>query len=379
MIRRLSAVLILLGIMASKVKPVNDDFKHRDDTIPGQLKNDWIADRIDSTMRANNIPGLALAVVDGDDLRFSGFGTLERGKSCEIDEHSIFQIASDTKKFTAIIVRNLEAEGKLNLNTPISQYLTDSISEEARRSFSNVTLKLLLLHRAGIPNRAPGNKRIDGSAMLIEYTEENLLADLNRIQPEFTPDSRMAYSNFGYAIVGYICEIVSGKKYHELLKYYITDYYRMQNTFVYPSAEQLTIIAQPYRKDDRMVKSYPWKMGKITPAGGIYSNASDLSTLMMAQIKAYQMNSETGDTKNPLLLTENDGIQGSHYGFGLSKNIEDNWSRYGHGGDLDGYASEYVFSPEKNIGLIMLTTSGGKWFGDLSKEIKDYLFEKKSN
>ncbi|MDT0605828.1 serine hydrolase domain-containing protein [Croceitalea rosinachiae] len=355
----------------NKATAIKEDSK----TVQQTINNSSIKRVIDSILTANNIPGLAVGIIDGTTIQTDGFGTLERSSVDRIDKNSIFQIGSDTKKFTAIIARNLVTDGKLNLDEPLVNYLPNSVSSETKVKLKDITTRLLLLQRSGVPYRAKSVQRVDGDAMLIPYSEKDLIADLNSTELAFEPNSEMGYSNYGYAIIGYVCELVSGKTYSELVKFYITDKYGMDNTFIHPDQRQSKLIAFPYRKDDRTLKSEPWKMGKMTPAGGIYSNITDLSKLMISQIEAYRNFSKDSITDNPLILTESDGIDGSHYGFGLSKTIKDNWTRYGHGGDLDGYASCYVFSPEKNVGLIMLTTSGGRWFGDLERILKQELFK----
>ncbi len=335
----------------------------------------WIETKIDSSMRANNIPALSVGIVQNGKLNYSeAFGVYERGNTLKVDEYSIYQIASDTKKFTAIIARNLISEGKLKLNGSIVSYLPNTLSSEAIEKLKKISIKDLLLHRSGIPYRAPSNERIDGDPMLIPYTKHDLMYDLNHLKIDFEAGTKFSYSNFGYAILGFICELVSGKDYSVLVKKYITEVLDMDNTFIGPNKKQLSLIVTPYRKDNRAVKSAPWNMGKMIPAGGIYSNVKDISKLMIAQIHAYREFNENIEKDNMLILTESDGIEGAHYGFGLAKNIDSTGrTRYGHGGDLDGYASEYTFSSEENKGLIMFTSSGGSWFGQLAKELKSKL------
>lgn len=342
-------------------------------------ENEWIHRKIDSTIKANNIPALSVGVIrDGKLAYVEGFGYLKRDSNIKVDENTLFQIGSDTKKFTGIIVNNLVSEGKLKLEEPITSYLKNELSSEGERKIGGITLNILLHHKSGIPNREPSNERIDGDPMLIPFTEENMIKDLNILELDFEPGEKFSYSNFGYAIVGYICEKVSGQDYSALVKKYVTNKYNMPNTVDYPSIEQSKLIAIPYRKDHRNVESKPWTMGKMTPAGGIYSNIKDLSNLMLAQVRAYQKLYEKGDKIDPLILTEeNSDTNEGQYGFGLGKSVDDTGVRYGHGGDLDGYASGYVFLPKKDLGLIMLTSSGGQWFGQLEKQIRIELITNK--
>lgn len=374
--------ILLVCIIACKQKVINSGINSSGQQSTSQAKveiKQWLEEKIDSTISANNIPALSVGIVRDGKLYYSeGFGFHERGSGKKVNENSIFQIGSDTKKFTAIIVRNLVLKGKLELEESIVSYLPDTLTAAAKEKLRDITVKDLLLHKSGIPNRAPSNKRIDGDPMLIEYTEQDLIHDLNHLELDFEPGTDFGYSNFGYAVVGFISELASGLDYSTLVETYITEKLGMDNTFVYPNDEQLPLIITPYRKDDRTIRSEPWRMGKMVPAGGIYSNVIDLSKLMVAQIKAYREFNENGERDNPLILTESDGLKGSHYGFGLGKTVDKiSGSHYGHGGDLDGYASGYVFSPEHNVGLILLTSSGGSWFGQLEKEIRVEVFKDK--
>jgi len=369
-------VTILMYVLACKSISSQKGISQSKQKRIGIIEDTWIRTKIDSAMQKNNIPALAVGIIiNGKLSAVEGFGHLNRESTIKVDGNTLFQIGSDTKKFTGIIVNNLVSEGKLSLDEPITTYLENVLTDEGKRKVSGITLRILLHHTSGIPTREPSNKRIDGNPMLIEMTENDIINDINAMKLDFEPKAKFGYSNFGYAVVGFICEKISGQLYADLVKKYITDIYNMPNTVVFPNQKQSQWIAQPYRKDNRNIKSAPWKMGKMTPAGGIYSNIHDISNLVLAQIRAYQKFNENGNKSDPLILTENSDTDKAHYGFGLSKVIDESGIRYGHGGDLDGYASGYVFNPKENLGLIMLTSSGGRWFGNLEKEIRIYLME----
>lgn len=332
---------------------------------------------IDSTMKRNNIPAISVGIVKNGRLVYAGgFGVADRVKNTPVNEHSLYQIGSDTKKITAIIVKNLIAQSKLSLEMPITAYLGNVLTPESSDKLSTITLQMLLTHTSGVPNREPSNRRVDGDPMTIEFTEKDLIADLNSMKLDFQPGTKFNYSNFGYAIIGYICERVTGQTYADLLKTYVTNKYHMLNTTISPTARQSKRIAWPYRKDNREVRSKPWAMGKMAPAGGIYSNVIDISRLMIKQMNAYQKFQESKRGDSPLILTKD--IAEGHYGFGFVKTVDSIGIRYGHGGDLDGYASGYVFLPQKAVGLILLTSSGGRWLARLEKQIVNELANAKN-
>lgn len=346
----------------------------------GAVEISRIRNKIDSALQKNNIPALSIGVVaDGKLLWVEGFGCLNRESDVKVNGNTLYQIASDTKKITAIIVNSLVLEGKLSLDEQVTTYLKDILSKESMEKMAGITIRRLLRHKSGVPYREPTQKRTDGDPMLVEYTEQDIINDLNSMKLDSEPGTKFNYSNFGYAIVGYVCEKVSGKEYSALVKEYVADKYGMPNTGVYPDSTQVKSVASPYRKDNRNTKSVPWKMGKVTPAGGVYSSIQDLSNLMLAQMYVYQQLSENDKKVNPLFLNEIPDTAGGHYGFGLSKVVDEDGIRYGHGGDLDGYASTYVFMPKEDVGLIMLTSSGGKWFSALQQEIRIYLTQHRRN
>lgn len=374
---------ILLAAMAAMACKMISGPK--EDRSPGREKissaeASWIRHKIDSTLRSNNIPSLAIGIVRNDQLAWTeGFGYLTRESPVKITANALFQIASDTKKITAIIVNNLVAEGKLELDEPVTTYLKDVVSENSVNKLAGVTLRLLLLHRSGIPYQAPAEKRKNGEPMLMEYTGQDIINDLNIVTLETVPGIRFNYSNFGYAVVGYICEKVSGQDYAALVKKYVADKYGMSNTTVILDSEQLKLMAWPYREDNRNIRSAPWKMGKMAPAGGVYSNIKDISNLMLAQMKAYQEFDKSVNENNPLILTEKSEAAEAHYGFGLAKFVDSSGICYGHGGNLESYASDYVFMPKERLGIIMLTSNGGTWFDELGKEIRAYLIKNRNN
>lgn len=330
---------------------------------------DWVGRKIDSVRQKNKIPAISVGIIkDGKILFSGGFGLHNLKGTRKASEISIYQIASDTKKMTGIIANNLANEEKLKLDEPIIGYLGNSIEKEAQKRLGGITLRQLLTHKSGLPYRQPTMKRKDGEPLLIPYTEQDLLTDLNNVALKSEPGTKFGYSNFGYAVAGYICEKASGEKYGELVDRYISKAYQMPNTTISLTEEQSKNLATPYRKENRTMETKPFIMGKLAAAGGVYSTISDLTNLMLHQIDAYA-NYTLQRKSNPLILHEKPYEREDGYGFGLGKKVFENGIQFGHGGDLDGFASAYLFSPEYKSGVILLTSSGGKWVGQMEKEI----------
>lgn len=373
--------LTVILLMATCYCIAQNKPKKDDNLSQSRLKNkefiSWVEGKIDSVVQKNKIPAISVGIIKDSLTIFSkGFGLHNLNGTLKTSEFSIYQIASDTKKITGVISNNLADEKKLKLDEPIMNYVGSSIKPEAKNKLSKITLRHLLLHKSGLPYRQLTMKRKDGEPMLIPYTEQDLLNDLNNVELKHKPGEEFGYSNFGYAVAGYVCEKVSGKTYGELIDKYISRTYNMPNTVISLTNSQRKILVTPYKRENRTSATKAFTMGKLSAAGGVYSNISDLLTLMHQQIIAYTTFNKN-QKSNPLVLHENPYEKEVSYGFGLGGKKFETGTQFGHGGDLDGFASGYVFSPEYKSGVIILTSSGGKWVGQLEKEIFYKLTERK--
>lgn len=329
-----------------------------------------IEERIQYTLADNNIPSLSIGVVKNGKIELlKGYGTFSREDRTIVTENSIFQIASQSKMFTGIIANNLILEGKLDIDKPISEYIPNGIALSAKDVLSKVTMRHILNHTAGIPSDACSvyRERKEGEAWLNGYSKTELIKDINQLKLDFEPGTKFQYSNSGYAIAGFILEQVSGLSYEALLRKYLADAYNLKNTIVNLNSVQTSSLVTPYKKDKREIATKPSNMGMATPASAVYSDVRDLTNILKAQIKAYRQN----ETTNPLMLTHTTSSMGNglDYGFGLIKETKEDNIKYGHGGDADGFACEYFFNPNENAGVVILTSSGGSWVGELANSI----------
>ena len=98
-----------------------------------------------------NVTGAAISIFQDASLIYAkGFGMRDPSKRLEVNNDTIFLLASNTKTFTAMSFCILADEGKLDLDTPIKHYLPafrmfDSFASECR------TPRDLLTHRSGLP------------------------------------------------------------------------------------------------------------------------------------------------------------------------------------------------------------------------------------
>ncbi len=326
---------------------------------------------VDKYIKEHQIPAISIGIVVDGKTTFIKKGIYNRKTNEKIDEHSSFQLASLSKTFTGIIINNLISEKKIDINESIVRYLPKDYSQKTQAKLRAITVRDLLHHRSGLPrdSKILRRKKKGNDAFIYDYTEEDFKKDFDKIKIKSPSGKEYRYSNFGYAVLGYIAEQVTAQSYASLLEQYILTPYQLSETHI--DLKDVQHLVTPYRKENRYIETSPWIMGKLTPPSGIFSSTADLARLIQFQLEAYK------EHKNVLMLTKDTRLRypntNLYYGYGFA-----DWGNgaLGHGGDMDGFSSDYSINPALQKGYIILTSSGGKWVPYLSMEIGKILYTK---
>ena len=167
---------------------------------------------LDSRIAADAFSGAVAVAKNGQIVyqRAAGVANRESGAPMTIDTR--VQIASMTKLFTNIAIRQLEQAGKLSFNDTVGKFLPKYPNPVVR---SKVTVEQLLRHRSGVGSF--WNERY--MARRAEVRSVNDYLELFQSDSLlFEPGTSEAYSNGGYVLLGAIIERVSGKSYHDYLR-----------------------------------------------------------------------------------------------------------------------------------------------------------------
>jgi len=157
----------------------------------------------------------------------------------------LWQIGSNTKAFTAVILLQLEAEGKLTIDQTVSTWLPQY------PAWKNVSIRRLLNMTSGIPgyDNVPAMLRAENS-IYRRWTPEQLIAFSDPIYPGAPkPTHGYDYSNTNYMLAGLIIERVTGHTYAEELIKRIFQPLALKSTFYSPNVYPKTVT-------DRMVSGY---------------------------------------------------------------------------------------------------------------------------
>lgn len=175
---------------------------------------------IKAKMKGLNIPGLQLAVVrNGKLIKLENYGLANIQDSIPVNDGTLFPINSITKAFVGVAVTQLVAEGKLDLNAPISKYL-DSLPQ----AWQGITINRLLTHTSGLPE-------IWGDNAIKEGEENAAWKQVQLAQLEFTAGDRFSYNQTNYLLLGKVIDQLSGQPFDQFIKNRQLDVANMRTTF----------------------------------------------------------------------------------------------------------------------------------------------------
>ena len=214
------------------------------------------------------------------------FGASDADGAVPITSRTRFNIGSATKMFTAMAIGILaDRRGELQLDAPIDRYLQGIDAQ-----FAAITVAQLLDHTSGLGDYFnPTNRRAIDAAQ----TATDLLPLVWATPPAFAPGTKQAYSNSGYVVLGVIVEKLSGVPYADFVQREILTPLRMRDTRMTSegAAEPMTRMS-PQGMLDRPQPS-PMRSGRASPAGGMFSTASDMSLFLAALAKQRLLKPET--------------------------------------------------------------------------------------
>lgn len=333
-------------------------------------------DTIIKNQMGKTFPSISLAVViDGKVVYKQAYGYADKEKKIMATTSTFYQIGSLTKTFTGNLLAKFIINNKISLFDSLQKHFPSNVRFPLDSNGKGITFLSLATHTAAIP-RYPGNLvRQDGDPIL-GFSKAQLYAGINAIKLSGKIGAAWNYSNFGYGIIGTALEMVSNRSLNDLFIEHIFSPLKMTHTSLIPANNIKASLAIPYRDDNPDIPTQPWDMGSLSAAGNIFSNVEDLSKFLIYQIE--EIDAATKLQHHSFFqINESVGYGlGCFTGFSKSKNTRIIY----HGGDVDGYAADYNFLPDKKMGVVILTNCGsGRAFSEISNKVFNTVFAFISN
>ena len=315
---------------------------------------------IPKLMAEQGIPGLAIAIVDGDDVLWAeGFGSTERGGGRPVTTDTMFSVQSMSKLFTATAVMQAVGAGRLDLDAPITTYLPEFTVHSAfeAQPERKITLRMLLSHTAGFTHEAPIGNNYD----LDPGTFEAHVRSISDTWLRFPVGTGYAYSNLGIDLAGYILERVSGKAFAQVMEESLLGPLGMDHSTF--ERERIRATADRAIGHAGALADLPVDV-PMTAAGGLYTSAADLANFLRFQLGDGTIGGVT--LVDADLITEMRTVPKPHpgasagYALGVART---HWraGRYldlfSHGGGGFGFLSDLWWLPQLQLGIAVLTNS----------------------
>ncbi|MFT0772860.1 serine hydrolase domain-containing protein [Psychrobacter aquimaris] len=176
----------------------------------------WLADILRYQTKNNNAPANQIAYIELDG-RLHHCENGYEGKypllSAANSEQTRFRYASVTKLWTADAIFQLVKNGKLSLDMPLADIISEIDTPKDPR-INNINIRQLLSHRAGFDRYSIFGQDMFGIGKDIC---PNHLAELNDITLGFDPDSQTSYSNLGYCLLGEVISRLNNQPYTDVI------------------------------------------------------------------------------------------------------------------------------------------------------------------
>lgn len=334
-------------------------------SLAGQIQDK--AARIDSVFSSlhqqDQFSGNVLIAENGKAILQKSYGKAFREQNRDLNNESLFELASVSKQFTAMGIMVLKKQGKLKYEDSLRKFFPEL-------PYYGITVRQLLNHTSGLPDYMElATKHWDSTKIMTNDSMIRLLAE-KKPEIHFRPGEQWEYSNTGYALLGSIIEKASGQHFAQFMAKNVYQPAGMKRTQVYHKRlEQRTIdnYAYGYVKDAKrgyvMADSSAVEKTTVYSLDGIFgdgitnSSTTDLLKWDQALYKEKLVPKEMmAEAFTPGRL--NNGKQ-TEYGFGwLLKQTEPFGEIQYHSGGWPGYVTYIERHPRQNKTIIILANAG---------------------
>ncbi len=295
---------------------------------------------VQSYVGTGKFPGLVVGISSpqGSFVYAAGYSDLASHAPPQINQ--VFRIGSITKTFTATVVLQLAQQGKLSLSDPLSKY------EPQIPHASSITIRELLNMTSGIrhgsspvPNAQNPQKSLTPQQVIANTTMRPLL---------FAPGTKYSYSDTGYLILGEVATKVTGADIGTLIQRQILQPLGLHHTLYDPSSPLPSPTAHGYRfVHGQAQDTTNWNEGWAGSAGAMASTIGDLETWAPALVTGKGVLSPSMQQQRLQMVNTGQGIS---YGLGIAQIT----GFLGHDGEVLGYNSTMLYSPQAKTTLVVL-------------------------
>lgn len=325
---------------------------------------DPVDDLVETYRAASHIPGVSVAVIeDGRITTLRGYGQADLAWPGAVTPDTPFQTASASKIFAGVVLMRLAEQGRLSLDDPIAGFF-----DGAPETWSRITVRQLAAHTSGLAEvrDLPANA-----------TPQDVVARAMQTPLAFEPGSQSRYGLTDFVVMTAIMEKVSGLAYPDLVRTEVSEPLGLKNTGFSMLRDDGSVRSSVVLPGSARV--YGWRNGAMRDeefiypirtyaAGGLFSSARDIATLMLVLEKGELLSSESFSLlTSPARL--NDGREGA-FGVGWTFERYRGLQTVGHTGGPA--LADVMYVPERGLTVVALTNQR-RFYPLLSHAIADLV------
>ncbi len=308
------------------------------------------------------VPGVGVALIrQGEVVYMSGFGKADAATGAPVSVETGFNIGSISKTVAAWGLMKLVEEGKLDLDAPVSRYLTRWQIPKSDFNPDGVTLRRLLSHTAGLSLHGyPGF----GANATLPSVEESLNGATNGSGPVtiiHEPGSKWKYSGGGYTIAQLLVEEVTGQPFADYMRKAILEPLGMTHSDYFLSPAILARSAKAY---DELGGETPNPRFTAMAAAGLHTTVAELALFACAALADGKGQQPGRRVLKPETLAVMIAAAPNSPNYGLGYSIDQDIpgvTRVGHGGSNRGWQAHFHVVPATGDGLVVVTNGSNGW------------------
>jgi CubicO group peptidase (beta-lactamase class C family) len=337
-----SLVVVLVGCVVIASGTLADEAIRPTEEVPESARV------VAEFMRHRRLPGIAVAVTKQGHVVFQAIlGVADIENNVPVTDQTFFRFASVSKAMTAVVAMQMQQEGKLNLDVPVSDIWPD-----APPAIQKATVRHLLSHQAGVRHY----QNVAWQEPVRHYKSlQSRIADSFDDASLSEPRQSFRYSTFGYVLLGRILEIADPDSYSNIIRRRLFDPVEMTTA----RGDDIYALI-PHRSggyflgiDNDLKRSAPFDPSGLLPGGGLGGTIVDLRRFAVAVMDGTLLSESTTET----MWTEQTLIDGTATGYALGWNVGNiNGQRdIYHTGSQPATSSLVYLCPNQNITICVLT------------------------
>ena len=316
-----------------------------------------LVEKIDSLAQAvladGRVSGLSVGVKRGQDVLIAqGYGLADLENQVPAGPHTVYQIGSVTKQFTAAAIMRLVDSGAIGLDDPITKFLPDYPTQG-----HHITIRHLLTHTSGV--RSYPSDDTPEETLPLDISTAELLARIQAEPFDFAPGESYRYSNAGFVLLGMIVEAASDQTYAQYMQEHLFEPLGLSRSSVCDARRIMPGRARGYTLEGgTLLHAERVSTTHMGGAGALCSTVFDLLSWTSA-LKSGRVVSEASYEAmvTPALLADGTEVP---YGFGLRvrSRLEGRLS-VAHGGGVPGFSSQVDHFPEADLTIAVISNTYG--------------------